>query len=409
MFAENAGFPLSYRLEYLRHYLHSGDLLVLPLELETYFRDFEANRRFIDGVMKSPHYLIGYYAHFSVRQRVQFIFQSVPVDSVRRSVEEKLFSKEKSNLFERYALEAVTAGDERKRGGGLMRQAREVGLRDECDEFLLSPSERVRLERGRLGSGFRRSLSLLRDLQRAGVNVAFTWPAIVDAPLSPCLRSRQIVSSLSSLPGLIQREGFEFVGELSASHFESSCFLNTYYHIAMECADRRTKHLVEALQGTVLRDQSYAFDSDGLDDFVGSALAKRLFVTPESDGWVSGSNLRKVARAGRGVKLSDGRLRVRRAKSSFFLYLNKPNDKGSYRVTLAGQFRDGFSTGTVEVKGCQVKRRLKQRTRLNIPVSCARSGIVRIDLEMSRSRERTVAAGDGPPKVSYVLSKLKIG
>jgi len=250
--AEN---PLRYKIYNLRKYLKPGDTLILPLEWQHYRRNSETSQRFVENVVLNEHAYDYYINNLPLLERFEFILQKLPlyivINSFIRQQNGTLFENglERLGRFEN----VLRSGDNTSFGGEIRDGPEEIlplFLNFSCDDLLFRIGGGSDI--GEIHKVFLSNLVLLETLAKQGISIYFTWPTVVDSKRSVCYESPKVREGLrrlsASIVESVESHGFQFIGIPEDSHFDSSCFLDNYYHIRYSCAIARTHSFVESLR-----------------------------------------------------------------------------------------------------------------------------------------------------------------
>ncbi|MEZ5571612.1 MAG: hypothetical protein R3E64_06260 [Halioglobus sp.] len=253
--ADSASYPLRNKIFNLKKYLNKGDVLILPLEWHYYMSSDDVASVFLSRLMDENLTLEYYFNSLPATERLRFIFTQLPLRNVLSALlmpreGEALLLDEMESLvnFE----ETLRKRDNESFGGSVQQVADQtdaVAASMRCDTYVHS----VELVAGKakLSKTFLADLELLRDLVDAGIEVYFTWPAVVDRDISACYTDvkvkKAVMNFADELVSAVAARGFTFIGDIESAHFDDSCFLDTYYHLRHSCAIQRTEALADAL------------------------------------------------------------------------------------------------------------------------------------------------------------------
>lgn len=251
--SDNAGYPLSHKIERLANHLKADDTLILPLEWLQYRADEKLPADYVSSILDERGSNAFYYKELSWPERIRFVYQNVPFrlglqsafrlnaleshnphiaaatqDSLSRFEDQIRLSARGSQLIEGHStLDQLT--------NGLA-----------CDHYLFGLFEFPKISETFIEN--LEHLAKVRDASQA--KIFFAWPAVVARDDNECyqLYSQQIRSYTSRISQLVQAQGFSFLGEPEQSRFDHSCMLDTYYHVSAKCAEIRTHRLITDLQ-----------------------------------------------------------------------------------------------------------------------------------------------------------------
>lgn len=255
--SDSAGYPLRYKYHRLVRLLAPGDILVLPLEWDYYFRGEGLADAFLQRIADERRTLAFYYSGLPLLEKLRFILFKYPL----RHALEAWFTEHKQDPGNRWALrrldkfqERFAAGDNRAYGavelddpGGMHFMARAA---ESCDHYLFWRDASFPAT---VSETFLENLALLEQLRAVGVAVYFTWPVVVDSAGSTCYRQPEVSAKLDGLAReiaeLVESRGMPFLGHYRDSQYPAECFLNTFYHIRYSCAPAHTDYLADLLLG----------------------------------------------------------------------------------------------------------------------------------------------------------------
>lgn len=251
--ADNAGYPLSHKIERLANHLKADDTLILPLEWVQYRAEAALPADYVESILDERGSNAFYYRELSWPERFRFIYQSVPPRLGLQS------AVQLNGLASRNPHIAVSTRDSLARfESEIHLAARGSQLIDEppelhslthdlaCDHYLFGLWEFPRIS-----EVFIENLQRLAEVREAsGAKIFFAWPAVVARDGNECYQiySQQIRDYVSSIRQLAKEQGFSFLGDPEQSRFDHSCMLDTYYHVSSKCADIRTRRLIADLQ-----------------------------------------------------------------------------------------------------------------------------------------------------------------
>jgi hypothetical protein len=254
--ADSAANPLRYKIFNFYKYLKPGDILILPLEWRSYRAEAAFSEPFLENIIQHERAYDYYYTGLPIVEKLNFIFRKLPLKMVldfflrhdEVNIVPDIDGFERLKMFER----RLQGGDNRS-FGGVVRDGPEKfephAALNTCDSYVFGNEKDGHF--GEISEAFLSNVDLLAKLAEKGVSIYFVWPTVVDSNTSVCYESAEVREGLerytASLEDLVESRGFQFLGEPEDSHFDSKCFLNTYYHIRYSCAIERTNSFVEAL------------------------------------------------------------------------------------------------------------------------------------------------------------------
>ncbi len=248
-YADNANYPLRSKLLNIDKFSKPGDILILPIEWFYYSVTSRLSKNYTSLLADRELRLEFYYNNMPVIEKIRFIFRQYPLGDVISGLLTKrsqffMLNSEKRRLS--YFKNNIESGATAMLGNSKRNGPEDIvkfPKNNTCDSYLFSKGLLVSDE-------FKSNLNLLQKLNKKGLNIYFTWPAVVDYKTSACYtKNKQNFAMFhSEIKQTVANYGFKIIGDYQDSHFTSECFLNTYYHIKRECALPRTKKLVENLQ-----------------------------------------------------------------------------------------------------------------------------------------------------------------
>lgn len=251
--SDNAGYPLSHKIERLANHLKADDILILPLEWVQYRADTKLPADYVESILDERGSNAFYYKELGWPERFRFVYQSVPFRLGLQS------AAQLHGLESRNPYIAVSSQESLARFGNAIRQSARgsemIAERPEldaltrglaCDHYLFGL-----FEFPQVSETFRDNLQRLAKLRdSSGATIFFAWPAVVARDDDECYQvyDRQIREYVSTIRRLTEAQGFSFLGEPEQSRFDHSCMLDTYYHVSSTCAGTRTQRLITALR-----------------------------------------------------------------------------------------------------------------------------------------------------------------
>jgi hypothetical protein len=246
--AANAGYPLRSKIFNLAKYAQAGDVVVIPLEWNLYTYPENYPKNFVDALSDKDLRLEYYFNNSPLYERIRFTFSNIPFNNVYKAVKAKR-DLDRLKTFKRIA----ETGNSEAFGNSSINRRLETALDGSntltCDEYIFDNQREFGFV---ISKSFKQNLRLLQALKKRGVEVIFGWPATVDGPTSKCYSEHWVQDKIEryvrDISDLVRNAGFKFFGRVDDSHFDSSCFVNTYYHIQRKCAESRTNRLVSLLR-----------------------------------------------------------------------------------------------------------------------------------------------------------------
>lgn len=251
--SDNAGYPLRHKIGRLANHLKAGDTLILPLEWLHYRADDSLPADYVQSILDDSGSNAFYYRELPWQERALLVYQSVPIQLGLQAIF-KLNGVESWNpQISATRQDSLLRFDKEIRQGARGSQiTNESPPRDHltsglaCDHYLFGLFEFPSISKT-----FQDNLQRLSDLQRSsGARIFFTWPAVAARDSNECyqLLKQSIQKYAVDISQVVKANGFTFLGEPDQSRFDSSCILDTYYHVRARCANIRTQRLILQLE-----------------------------------------------------------------------------------------------------------------------------------------------------------------
>ncbi len=249
--ADNASYPLRFKIFNLEKYAQKGDIIIFPLEWLYYTYKKDLSKDFINLLADQKLRLEYYYNSLPYMERVYFILNQYPLNQVVQSLKyerdkQKIILQDlthlKTFMLRLQKNSAESWGNSSNNGP----ESRVIPpINNTCKKYLFHNGFEI-------SSEFKKNLKLLKRLRDKDIDIYFTWPATVDHQLSKCYVDLEHFNNVSNfaqdIKELVTQQGFQFIGDFQNSHFTEKCFLNTHYHLKHECAAKRTKQMVQAIK-----------------------------------------------------------------------------------------------------------------------------------------------------------------
>jgi hypothetical protein len=252
--SDNAGYPLRHKIERLANHLKAGDTLILPLEWLQYRTNDTLPADYVQSILDESGSNAFYYRELPWQERARFVYRSIPIKQGLQAII-KLNGVE----FWNPQITATTQAsllrfDQEIRRGSRGSQMSDAALplhpltRDlTCDHYLFGLFEFPGISKT-----FQDNLQRLSTLrQTSGTTIFFAWPAVAARDSDECyqLLGPAIQKYADDIRQTVERQGFTFLSGPDESRFDSSCLLDTYYHVRARCANVRTQGLILQLEG----------------------------------------------------------------------------------------------------------------------------------------------------------------
>jgi len=253
--AANAGYPIYPKIFNLLKVVKKGDILILPLEWNQYSYEDNLPNNFLNALADKNLKLEYYFNNLPLWEKIKFTLTQYPLDKVIDGLLQERNSEQllRADLSRLSRFESILLANSNQTFGNSDRNGPEPVEKDgshnrSCDEYVLGKQ----LTNGFIiTKAFKDNLHSLKKLVQQGVDVYFTWPAVVDHQRSQCYQGLTIQNELKNfalkIKTIVEGEGFKFIGNYEQSKLPERCFLNTFYHIKKECATERTESLIREL------------------------------------------------------------------------------------------------------------------------------------------------------------------
>ncbi len=252
--SDNAGYPLRHKIERLANHLKAGDTLILPLEWLHYRADDTLPADYVQSILDESGSNAFYYRELPWRERVKFVYHSVPIKLGLKSIFRLNGVASWNSQITATAQASLLRFDQEIRRGARGSQMSDAALplhpltRDlTCDHYLFGLFEFPGISKT-----FQDNLQRLSALrQTSGTTIFFAWPAVAARDSDECyqLLGPAIQKYANDIRQMVERQGFTFLSAPDESRFDSSCLLDTYYHVRARCANVRTRELILQLEG----------------------------------------------------------------------------------------------------------------------------------------------------------------
>jgi hypothetical protein len=262
--ADNVDVPILIKLSRLEKYSRQGDIIILPLEWQYYFKDWYPS----DFIANMLNVLNGsgfsaYYFALSTADKLDLVLHYINFRHVLDGVKRRLNEPRSLELFAQY--HHMIERNERSIYGDYKSDAnriRETFGRD-CHRY-------ISVEEANLGV-VRKIAQRLSALQRERkARVILTWPAVAG---DQCYDPQSIGRLTGKIKEIFSRAGVAVLGAPTDSYFSDDHVLDTFYHIDGAAAKERTRRLIEAVREQGLAPSPEKYPSTPA--FVKSALAQK--------------------------------------------------------------------------------------------------------------------------------------
>lgn len=263
--ADNAAVPFDLKIKRLDKYAKVGDIIVLPLEWG-YYGWHSVPSDFLNSLIERwPEY----YVAMSLAERFEFFVRYVLLDLLSSHVWINLRKGTKAKRAASYAhlLEEMAHWSGVFDTSIENREPHISIIGKTCREFLAVPSKVNAITEDII-----KALAALQ--RRRGVKVVMAWPAVAG---SDCYSDPGFPKYVEELRRDFAEQGISFAGNPEDSAFSKEHLLDTYYHVDIIAAARRTQSLADALKELGLARNHPDTPSDTLADRALIAEATRVF------------------------------------------------------------------------------------------------------------------------------------
>ena len=259
--SDNAGYPLSHKIERLANHLKADDIVILPLEWLQYRADTTLPADYVESILDQRGSNAFYYRELNWLARFRFVYQSVPLERGLQSAFKLNGLESKNQHIDATTRDSLIRFEKEIRSSArgskqiedpLKLDALTQGLA--CDHYLFGLWEFPQIS-----ETFIANLQRLAEVREAsGAKIFFAWPAVAARDGDECYQvyDHQIRDYIVRIQQLVKSNGFSFLGKAEQSRFDHNCILDTYYHIRAECAATRTQRLISNLEAQGLGPKS---------------------------------------------------------------------------------------------------------------------------------------------------------
>lgn len=292
-----------------------------------------------------------------------------------------------------------------------------------CDTYLFGTGKKGDL--GEVSRTFLSNLDLLGKLAEKGVSIYFTWPTVVDSEESACYKSPGLREGLeqfsASIKESVESYGFQFLGAPEDSHFDSSCFLNTYYHIRSSCTQSRTHAFTQLLRKHAVAPLNSAVNTDEMVEKVDTYIktkrrlvlekkARQLAVLGEGVFAPSDQEKKLLFRSGWSETTDEGTWSI--GKESVFQLRLAPEllDQEYVSVGIDGHYFNGSENTEIEINGVSYGARILKDQSFRIPRNEIPHETLLVRLQHSDVRSpRMLGKSEDSRMIKFRLQDLSLG
>ncbi|MCK4493737.1 MAG: hypothetical protein KAU26_06750 [Methylococcales bacterium] len=246
--ADNAGYPLKYKLLRIENYSSSGDIILLPLEWQ-YYSYQNAPNTFLNALFDPLNY---YYVSLSWENKIKVIIKSTlsnlinTVNNVKQYSGGSVAAKVQSEYI--HLIDYEKKYQNKEKGDAILSDipsSIEI-INENCNEFILGSQ----LKNGfSISSTFKENIKTIKRLQKKGLKIFFTWPAVAG---EDCYHSKEFRKFFKEIKALLTKNNIPFISKPEKSNFPKKYILNTFYHITPKARDIRTQTLIQEIKESEL-------------------------------------------------------------------------------------------------------------------------------------------------------------
>ncbi len=420
-YADNANYPIRSKILNIDKFSKPGDTLILPLEWH-YITTNRLSKNYTSMLADKELKLEFYYNNMPVIEKIRFIFTQYPLDDIMsglfwRVMISKFFiarsDKKRLTSFKKKIESGATVmlGNSNRNGP---ENIIKLPKNTTCDSYIFSKGYTVSDE-------FKSNLNLLQKLNKKGLNIYFTWPAVVDYKTSACYKKNKQSFALfySEIKQIIADHGFKIIGDYQDSHFTSECFLNTYYHITRECAATRTKKLIENLQYAgippysttekvnikqiLLKEVNLKLQENALD------LQNKLPVLPQ--GVVKKRKLSNYLIFTQGWSRQErwGVWSLGNSSSFTFKISKKQHQQKAIKITLNGRYFNGVENTEIKINNKKYKAQPLTNAVFIVPTDSIKDQMINIELKHHTVRSpKELGLSSDVRNIKFGLTSIKL-
>ncbi len=238
--ADYAGVPLEMKIKRLERYAKEGDVIILPLEWEYYFKvDYPSD--FIENVVHDTLNSAAYYYDLKPLDRFRFIVSNMNIHYLVEGLKQR--HSDAHSLSIQKKLKDVLEDMKRGVGGDVkrdwLRQLNVKGLN--CQEFI---GARGDVPLSKVVGWAANQLAALQAQRH--VKIFVTWPAVAG---TACYEQRSAEALTSKIREIFGNAGIRVVGDPDKLIFPIDHALDTYYHVDLAAAQVRTAQMINDLAG----------------------------------------------------------------------------------------------------------------------------------------------------------------
>ncbi|MCK4493736.1 MAG: hypothetical protein KAU26_06745 [Methylococcales bacterium] len=264
--ADNASYPLQYKLLRVKKYANSGDIVLLALEWEHYSY-YILPKVFLNNIFDKLNF---YYNNLSWINRVKLILKT----PFRSFVEHQLYKndlllKESDAAQYQYEYKQLVSYEKRflalDRGSSKPEDTPAVIGKIEsefCNKYILINQ----LKHGFfISPTFKKNIKIIKDIQKKGVRVFFIWPTVAGDNCYGNEIKNKLIAFSNKVKSYVIKNKIPFISKVEDSNFKANYILNTYYHVIPKARDIRTKRLItdikrSKIMGWLKDTNSYSLD-----------------------------------------------------------------------------------------------------------------------------------------------------
>ncbi len=244
--ADNGGYPLRQKLLRLNAHAKKGDIVILPLEWGHYTYQ-NPTQNYLDNIFTRLNF---YYNSLSLFEKIRLISQT-PFSSFVKAlmVREKMSLDSKLQTeylsFQTFQKNFIDGDRADYKYNGPLPLADDGTKIKTCNEYVFGEQ----LIYGfKISNVFKENMSLVHDLEKKGVKVILTWPAVAGDNCYQGKYSKEFFAFMNEIKNYLDKEKITYIGSVEDSRFDKKMMLNTFYHVIDTARDIRTQKLIENIR-----------------------------------------------------------------------------------------------------------------------------------------------------------------
>lgn len=233
--SDNAGYPLSKKLQRLKKYANKQDIILLPLEFQYYSRK-KTHDVFRNNLLGSLNF---YYNFDSMTNELKQIINT-PLVNFLKNTRKKYRYYKRQDVY----LDAdITNFLNLDRGSSLVEKPFDKKIKKTCDQYVLEEQ----LKNGfKLSSSFKKNIETIKKLKKQGYKIFLTWPVVVG---DDCFsKKHKLENFIVDIKNYLKENNILMIGDPYENKFPTKFTSDTYYHVNFEAKKIRTQKLIENIK-----------------------------------------------------------------------------------------------------------------------------------------------------------------